>query len=513
MEIIGVNRFSFVTRMPDEPGTLHKTAEIVQRYNGNIDRIHYDRRIDSTTVFFEVTADEQAYLRIKNDLHEIGYLQESLNTASFLKWYVYLPNHSGALFGFLNYITAAGANIAYIDFDDRGKHPERLTVSLNVEQAAAADELLNQLKSRYRLEILEYDTTGKHLDDTVFYVRFAQSLRELIGDAEDEFLLRLLYDINHIVQELNALGEDPEEVFENILRIGRALRDTSGDGFSAEVQRFEIREGIELYCFQLPCGGNVFLFHSPDETVMIDTGYGSYYRDIQRMFRRYGFCKGNDIDRIYVTHADADHCGGAGYYRSLSYLHRGSLEIIQRANRAYGSRSESSILEEVYTTIINLFSVFNPPKNFTLFPEPPEEKVSVFPVLSRFTIRDLEFRVLESLGGHIHGQVYLYCPELGILFTGDTLINFDSLDEERRKYNSIADFLVTSVNVDSDRARVERKELLELIAEQDRRLAPSGRRCLVCGGHGAVSVLEGKKLVAFGAVEKYTAIRETLPEN
>ena len=40
-------------------------------------------------------------------------------------------------------------------------------MSLTIEKSAIIDKLLNELKSRYRIEILEYDR-GKHLDDTVF---------------------------------------------------------------------------------------------------------------------------------------------------------------------------------------------------------------------------------------------------------------------------------------------------------------------------------------------------------
>jgi hypothetical protein len=49
-------RFFFITRVPDEPGSLQKAASVIRKYSGNINRIHYDRRIDPSTVFFEVTA-------------------------------------------------------------------------------------------------------------------------------------------------------------------------------------------------------------------------------------------------------------------------------------------------------------------------------------------------------------------------------------------------------------------------------------------------------------------------
>ncbi len=498
-----MKRFSFIARMPDEPGALHKAAGIVGRYGGNINRIHYDRRIDASTVFFEVTTDSDAYLRMKGELSAIGYLQETLRTLGFLKFYVYVPNEPGALDEFLQYTTACQANIAYIDYDDRGKHPGRLKVSLNVEETGTVDRLLNQLKSRYRLEIIEYDTTGKHLDDTVFYVRFAQELRELIGDAEDGFLLALLHDINHIVQELQDLGKDPREVFASILCTGRTLKATLGDGFYAEVQRIAITDTVDLFCFQLPCGGNVYLFRTPDETVMVDTGYGIYHRDIAAMFAHYDLGDLQKLGRVFITHADADHCGGGGYLTAPIYLHPGSVGIIREVNRAYGSRSQSSVLEEVYTTVINLFSEFRSPEEPVLFPEGSGEMRSIFPVLDRITIGDLEFEVLESLGGHLHGLFYLCCPEHGLLFSSDTLINFGSLDEARGKYNALADFLVTSVNVDSDRAREERRALLAMAAGIDADLAASGRRCLICCGHGAVSVLNGGRLEQYGETKHY----------
>ena len=283
-----MEQFSFIACMPDRPGALHRAAEIITRYEGNINRIQYDRRIDRNTVFFEVTAVSQDYEKIRSELEKIGYLQTFLQPVAFLKFHVYLPNRPGALFDFLNYITSSAANITFLDFDERGQHPERLVVGLNIENTELIDALLNQLKSSYRLEILEYDTTGEKLDNTVFYLRLAQKLRTFIGNAEDAFLMRFLHDINHIAQELSNLQKDPVEVFENILKVGDCLNRTSGENFYADVQRVKIKDDTELFCFQPPCGGNIYFFNTPSERVMIDTGYGIYYQDLVNMLQHYG---------------------------------------------------------------------------------------------------------------------------------------------------------------------------------------------------------------------------------
>jgi glyoxylase-like metal-dependent hydrolase (beta-lactamase superfamily II) len=489
--------------MPDAPGSLHRAAEILKKYEGNINRLQYDRRIDPATVFYEVTASDDSFEKITRDLAEIGYLQTSLKPLNFLKFCCYLPHKPGALYEFLNFTTSAGANIAFIDFDDKGRHPDRLTVSLNLEQNSVVDKLLDHLKSRYRLEIIEYDTTGKHLDETVFYLRYAQEIRKLIGESEDEFLLSFLSDTNHIVQELMDRGNDPKKVFESILVTGLTLIATTGDMFSADVQKYSITETSSLFCFQLPCGGNIFLVNTRDENVMIDTGYGIYHDDVKKMLLRNGFLDDQKISRIFITHADADHCGAAGFFPAPVYLHKDTLEIIKKNNRAYGSRSEHSVLEEFYTKMINLFSRFNSPQHVQCFPDPPTTMRGIFPVLGIVTIGDLELEILEGLGGHTCGQIYLYSQKAGLLFAGDSVINFSSLTKERADYSSLAAFLVTSVNVDSELAKKERRALLDLALETDARLVSKGRRCLLCGGHGAVSVLEGTRLTAYGIIERY----------
>ena len=66
---------------------------------------------------------------------------------------------------------------------------------------------------------------------------------------------------------------------------------------------------------------------------------------------------------------------------------------------------------------------------------------------------------------------------------------------ERSEYNNFAVYLVTTVNVDPDLVKSERKALVGLAEEMDRELRASGRRLLYCCGHGPVSVMENGELV------------------
>ncbi|MGZ7049954.1 MAG: MBL fold metallo-hydrolase [Methanobacterium sp.] len=493
-----MEKFTFIARMPNEPGALHKAAKIAKDHNGNIHRIHYNRKIDPNIVFFEIFASYESYEKIKYKLEEIGYLQTSLKPVNYLKFNILLPDRSGALFELLNYITSANANIGFLDFDERSNRHDQLTVSVTVDNSV--ETLLDDLKSNYRLEIIEYDRKGEKLDDTLFYIDFAQNLGEIIGNDEDEFLIKLLGDINHIVQELTRLGEDPKRVFESILQTGNTLKNTTGSNFSADVQKIQLSNDIELYCFQPPCGGNVFVINSPEEMMLIDSGYGIYYPDFLKLFVRCGIQIKN-LKAIYLTHADADHSGAAGFYNAPSFIHKGTIDIINESNRAYGSNSEECILEEVYTRLINLFSKFNIPTNMETLPDEIIKMRGPFPIIHTFKTCGLEFEVLESLGGHLHGQIFILCPDEGLLFTADSLINFASLSEERKKYNLLAKDLMTSVNVDGKKADEERKALLKLALLLDEELSKEGKKCLICGGHGAISVLSEDKLEVFEQVK------------
>ena len=495
-------RHSFIARMPNRPGALQKAAAVVERGRGNINRLQFDQKIDPETVFFEVTADETACRQIEKDLAALGFLQDSLRPLNILKFCISLPHEPGALHEFLDYTTSGKANISAIDFDDRGQHPDRVTVTLSLEQSAEAGELLDALKSRYRIEIIEYDTTGKSLDHTIFYLRFAQQIREIVGEPEDRFLFKLIGDLNHAAQELMNLGQDPGTVFESILQTGRTLRNTSNDGFFADIQVIPVAPDCLLTCIQLPAGGNVYLFRTAEGCLMVDTGYGIYSRDIRRVMERVVPGCRKDISQVVITHADADHCGAGGDYNVPVLMHPGTQEIIRAANRAYGSRNEASIIEEIYTSMINLFSQFHPPVSPRLFPTAFREEIAGFPVIDEIVMSGFRFRVLEGLGGHLYGQIYLYCTELGLLFTGDTVINFRHLSAERTEYNTLAVNLVTSVNVDSAVAKIERQQLLRLAGDTSGHFFNGRIACLICGGHGPVSTLSDSGLVPYGPIDR-----------
>ena len=68
----------------------------------------------------------------------------------------------------------------------------------------------------------------------------------------------------------------------------------------------------------------------------------------------------------------------------------------------------------------------------------------------------------------------------------------------QRKFKILTKILLTSINVDSEIASKEREVLLQIAKELDKKMALQDKRGLICGGHGAVSVLEKENLKTYG---------------
>ena len=220
---------------------------------------------------------------------------------------------------------------------------------------------------------------------------------------------------------------------------------------------------------------------------MLDTGYGAYYDDVLRLFAALDLDIPAKLTRILLSHGDTDHSGASGYFKVPVHMHRAAAETIRTDNRAWGSPKEKVILETIYSKMIAAFSRFRQPEAdlIRFISEDEKGHRGIFPMMGIVDIGDLRFEVLESLGGHQLGSIFLYNPERGYLFTADSLIYLKGLTPERTRYNKIADYLMTSVNVSSDTARNERNALLEIAADYRKQ---NGSPCIVFGGHGPFAV-------------------------
>jgi hypothetical protein len=91
------------------------------------------------------------------------------------------------------------------------------------------------------------------------------------------------------------------------------------------------------------------------------------------------------------------------------------------------------------------------------------ERIDGFPVIDQFELSGQSYKVIESKGGHIPGQVFFLSYDSGLIFTGDYLLLVDSLTPGEREILNLPKFMMTSTNVDSRLFRQEMGMMKELI--------------------------------------------------
>ena len=221
-----------------------------------------------------------------------------------VRFTVIVPEIPGTLHRILTILNEYNAEISSLSFDNRGRYPDALHIMLRVLRPDRTEDLIRAIETEYRVLIDGYDCGDSCDDGSLFYVRYAARVSEILDGLEDPFILELLHQFSHIAQQLTEYGKEYQDVLEQILLNGKRLKETTGQGFYSDVQIFSLAEHLTLYCFQLPGGGSVFVIDAPDERVMIDTGYGIYHEDVLRMFARYGLGGADDFTRIILTHGD-----------------------------------------------------------------------------------------------------------------------------------------------------------------------------------------------------------------
>lgn len=302
-------------------------------------------------------------------------------------------------------------------------------------------------------------------------------------------------------------GISAEEYLGLVKGIGDYLGANTGKNFTSDYQKIPLTANITFYSFQLPGGGNLNIFDAgKDGKMVLDTGYGCFYHDCDKMLEKVGVDGFFDTRVVICTHADADHCGASGYFSTMPLMHPTCKAILDAGTRNHGSVNNLDLLEKFYTTSINTMSRMNVPDKVIECGTEPIGMRGLFPIIEKISFAGMEFEVWESLGGHIAGQLLLFEPNLGMLFTSDAFINFATLSKERADYCSIADSMIGSVNVDSEIARTERKELTRLAVELDAELKKNGKYLFICCGHGAVSKIdESGNLVPASELIHYSA--------
>ncbi|NCC45354.1 MAG: AAA family ATPase, partial [Clostridia bacterium] len=101
-------------------------------------------------------------------------------------------------------------------------------------------ELITAIESEYAVEVDGYDCGDSCDDGSLFYVRYAARVSEILDDPEEPHLLGLLHQFSHLAQQLSDYGKEYQDVLEELNvrdRLGMVLHLLHKEMEVADVQK------------------------------------------------------------------------------------------------------------------------------------------------------------------------------------------------------------------------------------------------------------------------------------
>ena len=220
-------RKTYITNMPDQAGAFLTATRVITEAGGNIVRVNYNRAVDTHTLLIEVDATEEQQEIISKRLEEVKYLVDDPGMRQIILIELVLPDRPGSLLPTLEIIKNHEVNIPYINSQENGTPYQNFKMGLLVENTAEIKDLLDDLSQYCEVRVLDYESTDRLLDSTIFYVTFANKLRELLGLSQDE-TNGALSSANKVMQVLDKRHESPRIAFDNILRFANMVAEHQG---------------------------------------------------------------------------------------------------------------------------------------------------------------------------------------------------------------------------------------------------------------------------------------------
>lgn len=490
--------------VPDKPGSLATLADLFGQNQVNIVYFYYNRSEHPNRVIIEGKfQDLSGWEKVRQSLSEKGWFEETYQEnfditepEGVFKLAVFVEHKPGTLAKIGKLLQEYQANVVFMSFDEYLSE-NKAVIAFYLPEKQKANELLyslNQAGYHYSLEYSGKEEETTRLLGLNLLERFYFNLKKLLPEDEVAEIKKLVETSKYLSENLvnfnKEAGKNLEagEVFSNILNFAIYSRTKVGPNFFfKKLPSIPFGEVI-LHTFKPPTGGNLYLFQLNGEYYLIDTCYGVYYQDIKTMLQSQGI-NPEKIKKIYLSHADADHVGLTGYFeeefQTEVWCHKDAINVMKNENRVYGVATPLSELNHYFTILVNYFTKTKFPRFPKVFnSKKTDETLYGFPVIDCFEIGNLRFKVLESLGGHIPGQVFFLCEEFGLLFTADYLLYVPSLTEEEKKVLNIPKFLMTSTNANSALFRKEMELLHRLSKDLDEKLKNQGRGLMIFPGHG-----------------------------
>ncbi len=466
-------RKNFITTMPDKAGAFLKASQIIYAHNGNITRVNYNKALDIHTLFLEIDADEAALKEIEDELAEIGYLISSEKNNAFLVIELTLVDVPGSILPVLEILQSLAVNISYMSSKSNQTGYQHFKMGLLIENPKNTKILLDGLGRICDVKIWDYDVTEKPLDNTVFYLGFANKVRNIL-ELNQEEVNNLTIAANQIMQLLDEKNESPLKTFDYIGRFAQMLHSYQGDHFMPHITSQKISPQVSMTVIEPNCGSNTYILDDGKELLFVDCGFMAYKEEMLALLDKLFSDFSNRKKKLVLTHGDIDHCGLAEIFQEI-YVSKNTYHNFELENQGLPNFREQNPLHEPYCHLSKIISAYKPLdlKPMIILGEKTDKQSMTY--IGEMDFSDLHFLIFEGNGGHVKGETIFKCLEHRIIFTGDNWVNIRGFSPAQRQFNELAPYLMQSVNMDSKEA-----SRLRLLLEE------STKGYLVCPGHGPV---------------------------
>ena len=447
--------------MPNHIGAFLKASKCFSALGINITRVSYNKAVDSHTLFIDAEGTEEQLRKADAELKEIGYLQSNSDKTSIVLIEFHLKDIPGSVTNVLTLINNFNFNISYISSQENGTDYQQFKMGLYVEDSDKISEFLTEAEKLCKVRVIDYNSSEKVYDNSIFYNTYVLGLSQTMGLSED-VKNELLVHVNLAMQTLDEQGLSPYRTFDSISKFAELLGISKGKAFSPRISTHKITDNTEITLIEPPCGSNTIIIKSNNEVLFIDSGYACYSEEMLEVFKKYISDFENIKKTIFVTHADVDHCGLLPMFDEIIVSHK-TAHCLKNEYLGNDGYREKNPLHKPYINICKILTSYktvNPEKlkvlwnNIETLSEPLTQ-------IGFFDFQELHFEVYEGKGGHLPGEVVLIDYTHHIAITGDIFINTHGLTPQQAEYNQYAPILMTSVDTDPKLCAEERKAIMQ----------------------------------------------------
>ena len=452
---------TYITTMPNHTGAFLRASECFAKLGVNITRVSYNKAVDSHTLFIDAEGSDEQLRQADAGLEQIGYLKGAGDEHGIVLLEFHLKDEPGSVTAVLRLIHEFSLNISYISSQENGTEYQAFKMGLFVEDEDRLRAFLNRVEALCPVRVIDYNHSQRVYDNSIFYRSFVSGLMRTM-DLPEDCRDSLLVNSNLVMQLLDEKGLSPYKTFESIGRFAQLLADCRGGAFAPRITQHAVTQDTRITLIEPPCGSNTAILQSGGEVLFIDCGYALYRREMEALFRRLLPDWDGMKKRIFITHADVDHCGLLPLFDEVlaSAKTRECLALEYAGENGY---REQNPLHKPYISICKALTGYRPPspdKVHALWdergePQAPLEQIGFF----RFG--ELGFEVYRGKGGHLKGETVLIDYEHHIAFTGDIYVNVHGMTREQAAYNQYAPVLMTSVDTDHALCAEERRAILQ----------------------------------------------------